>query len=64
MRLKLLLDPETAAALVQLAVRDLRPADMEAEALIRRGLGLPVPCDPPPVEHVPQVQEEAPHAGA
>ena len=43
MRLKLSLDPDTAAALARRAVRDLRPIDMEAEALLRTALGLPVP---------------------
>jgi len=43
MRLKLILDPETFGALLRAAVRENRPADMEAEVLIRRALGLPVP---------------------
>jgi hypothetical protein len=43
MRLRLDLAPETAAALVERAVRDLRPVGMEAEVLLRTALSLPVP---------------------
>jgi hypothetical protein len=43
MVLKLRLDSETADRLCAEAVRDLRPADLEAVAILRRGLGLPVP---------------------
>lgn len=51
MRLKLDLAPDTAVALTRRAVRDLRPVTMEAEALLRQALGLPVPWpedDPAP----------------
>jgi hypothetical protein len=44
-RLRLELDADTTAALMRQAVADLRPVDMEAEALLRRVLGLPVPFD-------------------
>ncbi len=44
MRLKLLLDTQTAQALTQAAVRERRPIDMEAEVLLRRALGLEC-CD-------------------
>ena len=47
MRLKLELDPQTAGALLEEAIRDLRTVDMEAEALLRRALGLPVPFPDP-----------------
>jgi hypothetical protein len=41
--LKLRLDTETADRLCAEAVRELRPVDLQAVALLRRGLGLPVP---------------------
>lgn len=44
MRLTLSLDTETAAALVRVAVRDLRTIDMQAEFLIRQSLGLKEPA--------------------
>jgi hypothetical protein len=57
MLLKLRLDVETAKRLCAVAVRDLRPADLEAVAILRKGLGLPVPyqtegepCDQAPCE--------------
>jgi hypothetical protein len=43
MLLKLRLDTETATRLCSAAVRDLRSADQQAVALLRRALGLPVP---------------------
>jgi hypothetical protein len=43
MLLRLRLDTETADHLCSAAVRDLRPADLEAVVLLRRALGLPVP---------------------
>ncbi len=43
MRLRLELDTQTAEALAQSAIRELRPASMQAEVLLRRALGLPVP---------------------
>jgi hypothetical protein len=44
-RLKLDLDPDTAAALVRSALAERRPADWQAETLIRRALQSP-PLDP------------------
>ncbi len=46
MRLRLELDTQTAEALAQSAIRELRPASMQAEVLLRRALGLPVPKEP------------------
>jgi hypothetical protein len=46
MLLKLRLDTDTADRLCAMALRDLRPVDLEAVALLRRGLGLPVPYPP------------------
>jgi hypothetical protein len=46
-KLRLDLDPEVATALTGRAAGDLRPVDMEAEALLRQALGLPVPIPPP-----------------
>jgi hypothetical protein len=43
MLLKLRLDTETADKLCADALRELRPVDLQAVALLRRGLGLPVP---------------------
>lgn len=43
MRFKISLDSVTAAALMRSAVANCRPADMQAEVLIREALGLPVP---------------------
>ena len=43
MRLRLELDTQTTEALAQSAIRELRPASMQAEVLLRRALGLPVP---------------------
>lgn len=42
MRLKIDFDSETAARLVEDAVRNRRPADRHAEVLLRAALGLPV----------------------
>lgn len=47
MKLALLLDSETAAALMARAIFDRRPLDMEAEVLLRRSLRL---TDPDPWE--------------
>jgi hypothetical protein len=54
-RLRLDLDTETATALAAKSVEDLRPMDMEAEALLRLALGL-VRCSlcPTPVECRPE----------
>ncbi len=46
MRLRLELDSQTAEALAQSAIRELRPATLQAEVLLRRALGLPVPKEP------------------
>jgi hypothetical protein len=43
MRLRLDLDGETAAALLQAAMADLRNPAQQAVATLRRGLGLAVP---------------------
>jgi hypothetical protein len=43
MRLRLDLDRETAMALQDAALADLRPMPSQAIVLIRRALGLPVP---------------------
>jgi plasmid stability protein len=43
MRLRLVLDDETAARLRDVAFRELRSVDAEAIVLLRAGLGLPIP---------------------
>jgi hypothetical protein len=43
MRLRIDLDSELTTALQQRSRADLRPVDMEAEALLRHALGLPMP---------------------
>ena len=43
MRLRFELDTQTAEALAQSAIRELRPVPLQAEVLLRRALGLPVP---------------------
>jgi hypothetical protein len=52
MVLKLRLDTETADQLCAMALRDLRPVDLQAVVLLRRGLGLPVPY--PSATHEPE----------
>jgi len=44
--LKLNLDQETLDALMDLASRERRPADWQAEVLLRQALGLPFPYPP------------------
>jgi hypothetical protein len=53
MRLRLDLDPQTAEALAVSAVREMRPAPMQAEVLLRRALGLPVPKESPANDREP-----------
>lgn len=43
MKLRLDLDTQTADALMASAVRELRPTNLQAEVLIKRSLGLPIP---------------------
>lgn len=45
MRLRLDLDRETSAALMEAASADLRPVTMHAQVILRRSLGLPVPTN-------------------
>lgn len=59
MKLRLLLDQETAKALVRRAVQELRPVDMQAEALLRQALGLPFPPEPTPADPQPEDREVA-----
>ena len=49
MRIRLDLPPDLTDALVQSGVAELRPADLQAEVLLRRALRLPAP-GPPPAE--------------
>jgi hypothetical protein len=43
MKLKIDLDMETTEALMRSAVRELRPAGLQAEVLLKRALGLTFP---------------------
>lgn len=67
MKLTVQLASDTAVALADHAVRDLRPLPMAAEAILRRALGLPVPIPPDPSEQIstpdrPGTQEGSRHA--
>jgi plasmid stability protein len=56
--LKLGLDDETYAALMDDAARHLRPADCHAKAILRLGLGLTFPYPrEPTVPKAPKLQE-------
>jgi hypothetical protein len=44
MIVKIDLDRETTQRLIRVAVAERRPVGMQAEVLLRRGLGLPVPA--------------------
>ena len=50
MKLKIELDTETTEALMNSAVRELRPAGLQAEVLLKRALGLPFPPEDRPKE--------------
>ena len=63
MRLKLELDRETSDALNRAAERELRLPHQQAEVLLRKALGLPMPLldeDEPPTERQPDPMEAAP----
>ena len=47
MKLRLELDQQTAEALTKSAISELRPTPLQAEVLLRRALGLPVPKESP-----------------
>jgi hypothetical protein len=53
MRVRLDLDQTTYDALVTSAVRELRPASLQAEVLLKRALGLPFPPAACPKEDEP-----------
>ena len=53
--LKILLDDETLDRLMEAAVRELRPIGLQASAILRRSLGLPVPY--------PATEDVEPHRG-
>jgi hypothetical protein len=61
MKIKLDLDTQTWEALAISAVRELRPAPMQAEVLLMRALGLPVPKEPVPAATQEPVPAGAPH---
>lgn len=48
MRITITPDAETLARLGQAAIAERRPMDMQAEVILRRALGLPVPGAPTP----------------
>ncbi len=58
MRLRLVLDAATSAALARAAVRELRPLDLQAEVLLRRALGLAVPLPEPGEQQEQQTERE------
>jgi hypothetical protein len=62
MRLKLELDQETSEALNRVAERELRLPHQQAEALLRKALGLPMPLldeDEPPTDRQNDPKEVA-----
>jgi hypothetical protein len=47
MRIRFDLDSQATDALVASAMKELRPPNLQAQVLLRRSLGLPVPIDLP-----------------
>ena len=58
MKLRLVLDEQTSEALMRSALRELRPTPLQAEVLLRRALGLPVPKESP--EEAPETEQAGP----
>jgi hypothetical protein len=48
MRVRFDLDPEATKALIESGLHELRPPNLQAEVLLRRALGLPLPFSPDP----------------
>ena len=71
-RVRLVLDPQTFGRLVETAVAEQRPADWQAEVILRRALGTwdegrvgyDVPVTGPSPEPQPPAEREAEHAPA
>lgn len=62
--LRIVLDRETLERLVEVAVRDLRPIELQAMALLRQSLGLPGPYPAHDASREGDRSEEGAGAGA
>ncbi len=60
MRIRLDLDEDTTHRLIEDAVANRRPLVMQAEVILRRGLGLPVPVPLYPVPDRPDAPADQP----